>query len=164
MRKLLMAAVALMFCSTLYADCREHALEGDWTVFYRDNAFPTSVLAPDEFFSIRYNAKSDKFSIDLTDPAWKAWNGRWSHECIDGQTVLIGAVEQRHSGAILVIEVSRVLDVNDLMARRSGQVKLNQINIHFPERYARSYPPELQDALTQAGPLLSHPGHAHADD
>ena len=164
MKKLLIAVVALMCCGTLYADCKEHALQGDWTVFYRDNAFPTSVLAPNELFLVNYNASSDRFSVDLTDPAWKAWKGRWSHECIDGQTVLIGAVEHRSSGTILVIEVSRVVDIGDLMARPSGEVRLNQINIHFPERHASSYPIELQNALTQAGPLLSHPGHAHADD
>lgn len=164
MKNLLLVFVAMMCCSAVYADCKEFALQGDWTVFYRDNGFPTSVLAPDGAVSIRYNESNDKFSVRLSDKDWKAWSGHWSHECIGGETVLIGAVEQRRGDAVLVIEVSRVTDVGDLMARPSGEVRLNQINIHFPERHASNYPPELQDALTQSGHLYAHPGHAHADD
>ncbi len=108
-------------------------------MFYQNNAFPTSVLAPDKTINIQYFSDADEFSVDLSDPRWKAWSGNWSHECIDGQTVLIGAVERRSGGASLLIEISRVVDVDDLLARPSGDVNPNQINIHFPDRHASTY-------------------------
>ena len=41
------AAILLLTTAvSAWADCGEGALEGDWTVFYRDNGYPTSVLAP----------------------------------------------------------------------------------------------------------------------
>ncbi|HLF31692.1 MAG TPA: hypothetical protein VI566_11770 [Xanthomonadales bacterium] len=164
MRSFLLAVTALMCSTTLFADCREYALQGDWTVFYQDNEFPTSVLTPGEQVTIQYTAAASQFSVELTDRDWKAWSGTWSHECVDGQTVLIGAIEHRSGGTVLVIEVNRVTDVDDLLLSPAGRVKLNQINIHFPGAYASSIPAELRDALQRDGLLASHPGHAHGYD
>ena len=164
MFRILLALSALLSCVPVFADCNENALQGVWTVFYRDNLFPTSVLAPDETIDIRYNAGADQFSVDFSDSDWAAWGGGWSHECINGQTVLIGAIEQRNGRrTTLVIEIAKVTDANDLLARSSGVKKLQQINIHFPERYAKSELSEAFEALKKGGYLASHPGHAHAD-
>ena len=164
MKKLIFAVGLTMFSAGLWADCKEFDLQGDWTVFYRDNAFPTSVLAPDRQIIIRYLEDTDGFSVELTDPKWKAWSSDWAHECVDGQTVLLGAIENRGGNASLVMEISRVVEVEDLLARASGEVRLRQINIHFPETFSSAYPAELHKVLSGGGYLASHPGHAHADD
>jgi len=164
MRKLLLAVTMLMFSTVVYADCKENALQGEWTVFYRDNAFPTSVLAPDWMINIHYQDDLDEYSVELTDPRWKAWSGAWTHECVDGQTVLIGAIERRGGSASLVIEMSRVIDVDDLLPLPSGEIKLNQVNIHFPEQFSSEVPEELRESLFRSGYLASHPGHAHSYD
>lgn len=163
MKKILLALIAVVFSAPLYAGCNEYALHGEWSVFYRNNDFPTSVLAPDRLIDIRYSQELDQFSVGLTDHRWKAWAGAWTHECIDGQTVLIGAIERRSGDAALVIEINKVTEVNDLLARSSGVMRPDQINIHFPERHALGDLADVFDALQQDGYLASHPGHAHAD-
>jgi hypothetical protein len=164
MKKILLALIALVFSAPLYAGCNEYALFGEWSVFYRNNDFPTSVLAPDKLIDIRYDRKLDQFSVAFKDDHWKAWAGGWTHECIDRQTVLIGALERRGGGIALVVEISKVTNVSDLLARSSGTKKLNQINIRFPERQDHGKVAEIFDALQKNGYLASHPGHAHADE
>lgn len=163
MKKILLVLIALVFSTPLYAGCNEYALVGEWSVFYRNNDFPTSVLAPDKLIDIRYDRKLDQFSVAVTDDRWKAWAGGWTHECINRQTVLIGAIERRGGGIALVVEISKVTDVSDLLARSSGTVRLNQINIRFPERQDHGKVAEIFDTSQKNGYLASHPGHAHAD-
>lgn len=163
MRNLFLTVVFLICSGAVNADCNEFALHGDWTVFYRDNAFPTSVLAPDENISIRYEAKRKLYSVELTDKAWKAWSTTWSHECIEGQTVLFGAIERRNGRAVMLVEVTRVNEINELLPRQSGKTNLNQIVLHFPDLHTGNIPPELRDALLKDAFLVSHPGQAHGD-
>lgn len=163
MHKILFAIFALVCSSQLLADCKEFALQGEWSVFYRNNAFPSSVLAPDKIVEIRYLSDLDQFSVELNDDHWKAWSGGWMHECINGQTVLIGAIEKRQGGMLLIVEISRVTEVSDLLARPSGEVKLNQINIQFPDQNAYNDTSGIFDVARKTGYLASHPGHTHAD-
>lgn len=164
MHKILWAILAMTCSSQLVADCKEFALQGEWSVFYRNNAFPSSVLAADKIVEIRYLSDLDQFSVALNDDHWQAWSGGWMHECINGQTVLIGAIEKRQGGTLLVVEISRVTEVSDLLARPSGEVKLNQINIQFPDRQAYDDKVGVFDLAKKQGYLASHPGHAHAND
>ena len=163
MFRILFALIALSGSVPALANCNESALQGTWTVFYRDNAFPTSVLAADETIYIGYNPGKDEFSVSFSDNDWAAWDGGWSSSCVDGQTVLIGAIKQRRGKTTLVIEMSRVTDPNDLLARSNGMKRPQQINIHFPDRYAQSAASHTFDATKRKGYLASHPGHAHAD-
>lgn len=164
MHKILWVFLALVCSSQLLADCKEFALQGEWNVFYRDNAFPSSVLAADKIIDIRYLSDLDQFSVALNDDNWQAWSSGWTHECINGQTVLIGAIEKRKGGMLLVVEISRVTEVSDLLARASGEVKLNQINIQFPDQNAYNDTSGIFDVAKKTGYLASHPGHAHADN
>jgi len=163
MFRLLLALSTLLSSFAVMADCNEYALQGTWSVYYRDNAFPTSVLAPGKTIDIQYNQKLDRFSLEFTDSRWKAWDGGWAHECIEGQTVLIGAIAQRRGKTRIVAEIRKVIDVADLLARSSGEMKLEQINIQFPRSFASTDLDNAFDALKQEGYLASHPGHAHGD-
>jgi hypothetical protein len=144
-----------------WADCREGALEGDWTVFYRDNGFPTSVLAPDEAITIRLDGASGAFSVSLTDPEWRGWNAAWESVCVDGNTVLLGAIQRRRGRATLVIEISRVIDSRDLLRNAAGEVRERQINVRFPQPFAAEGLGGALAELAEQGLVASHPGHAH---
>ena len=67
MFRLLLALSTLLSSFAVMADCNEYALQGTWSVYYRDNAFPTSVLAPGKTIDIQYNQKLDRFSLEFTD-------------------------------------------------------------------------------------------------
>lgn len=159
--KKLAAILLLMTAISAWADCGEGALEGDWTVFYRDNGFPTSVLAPDEVITIRLNGASGAFSVSMTDPEWRGWAGDWESVCVDGRTVLLGAIQRRHGRATLVIEVSRVTDARDLLRNAAGEVRERQINVRFPQPFAAAGLSGALAELAERGLLASHPGHAH---
>lgn len=163
MFRLLLALSTLLSSFAVMSDCNEYALQGTWTVYYRDNAFPTSVLAPGKTIDIQYSEELDQFSLDFTDGRWKAWGGGWAHECIDGQAVLIGAIAQRRGKVKMVVEIRKVIDVADLLARPSGEMRLEQINIQFPRSFASTDLDDAFDALKREGYLASHPGHAHGD-
>jgi len=163
MFRFLLALTALLSSIAVMADCNEYALQGTWTVYYQDNAFPTSVLAPDKTVDIHYNRELDEFTLEFTDRRWKAWDGNWAHECIEGQTVLIGAIAQRRGKVKIVVEIRKVIDVTDLLARSSGEMRLEQINIQFPRSFASTDLDGAFHALKQEGYMASTPGHAHAD-
>lgn len=157
---LLLAACASA-CTSAWADCGEWALAGDWTVFYRDNGFPTSVLAPDERITIKHHGAGGTFSVSLSDPEWRAFEGRWESVCVNGQTILVGAIQRRGASTTLVMEISRVVAAADLVRNAAGIVRERQISIRFPEPFAAV---GLGDGLGEAarrGELASHPGHAH---
>ena len=143
------------------AECGEDALEGNWTVFYRDNGFPTSVLAPDETIAIELDRSTGAFSVGLSDPGWQAWVGGWESACVNGQTVLLGAIQRRQGAATLVIEISRVVQAGDLLPIAAGVVPERQINIRFPQPFAAAGLSGPLAELAQRGLLASHPGHAH---
>ncbi|NNK52501.1 MAG: hypothetical protein HKO99_12970 [Xanthomonadales bacterium] len=159
--KYVAAMLLLMTAVSSWAGCREDALEGDWTVFYRDNGFPTSVLAPDEVINIQFDHKSRAFSVSLSDPEWRSWEANWDSVCVDGRTVLLGAIQRRHGRATLVIEISRVADTHDLLRNAAGVVRERQIKIRFPQPFAASGLSEALAELAERGLLASHPGHAH---
>ncbi len=152
------AMLLLTTAVSAWADCGEGALEGDWTVFYRDNGYPTSVLAPDEVITIRLSGSGGAFAVSLTDPEWRGWASAWESVCVDGRTVLLGAIQRRHGKATLVIEISRVTEARDLLRNAAGEVRERQINIRFPQPFAAE---GLSGALAEQGLLASHPGHAH---
>ncbi len=154
----------LLLCGSALADCGESALEGDWTVFYKDNGFPTSVLDPNETIQIALDGKSGDFAVELTDAKWKAWKGSWQTECINGQTILLGAIQRRKGATTLVVEISRVVKMGDLMRNPNGVVKERQINIRFPQPFAVIGISEELATLAEQGLLASHPGHAHGYD
>jgi hypothetical protein len=162
--KRVVSVVLLTASASAWADCRESALEGDWTVFYRDNAFPTSVLAPDETLGISRDPKSGTFSVALTDPEWQGWNDAWEAVCVDGQTVLLGAIHRRHGANTLVIEISRVVTADDLLRNAAGVVRERQINIRFPQPFSMVEQNQALADLARRGLLASHPGHAHGWD
>ena len=162
--KWILATVLFLLCGAVSADCRDWALEGDWTVFYRDNGFPTSVLAPDETIDIQLDRKSGEFSLQFTDPKWKGWEGSWQTECIQGETILLGAIQRRGGPTTLVIEISRVLKAKDLLPDSSGFVSDRQINIRFPQPFSATGLSEELAELAESGHLASHPGHAHGTD
>lgn len=162
--KWVLAVVLLLVCGSVSADCRDWAMEGDWTVFYRDNGFPTSVLAPDETIDIQLDRKSGEFSIEFTDPKWKSWVGSWQTACIKGQTILLGAIQRRGGRTTLIVEISRVFKAEDLLRNSSGVVKERQINIRFPQPFAATELSEELAELAESGKLASHPGHAHGTD
>jgi hypothetical protein len=151
----------LLASAGVAADCREAALEGDWTVFYRDNGFPTSVLAADETLAIAYDQRSKSFSVSLSDPRWQAWDGGWESVCVDGQAVLLGAVQRRQGAGTLLIEIARVVRADDLLRNAAGAVRERQINIRFPQPYAALGLDGPLAELAERGELASHPGHAH---
>lgn len=163
MLKACVALVGFWWSAMLLADCNEFALQGEWTVFYQDNAFPSSVLVPDETISIHYDQPRDEFTLAFTDPNWQAWAGGWLRECVGGQTVLIGAIKQRRGAVLLMIEISKVVDVNDLLARASGVTKLEQINVLFPESFALNAMTNSAMDLSKYRHVASDPGHVHAD-
>jgi hypothetical protein len=160
----LLGTVLLLLCATAGADCREWALDGDWTVFYQDNRFPTSVLKPDETVVIQRDRGTGAFSVGLSDPAWQAWAGNWETECINDQTILLGAIQQRGGATTLVIEISRVVEAADLLRNAAGVVRERQINIRFPQPFAAIERSDGLAVLAEQGVLASHPGHAHGDD
>ena len=159
-----LATVLLLLCGSAAAGCRDWALEGDWTVLYRDNGFPTSVLAPDETIDIQLDRTTGKFSLAFTDPKWRAWEGSWQTECINGQTILLGAIQRRGGQNTLIIEISRVVNAKDLLPDASGWVSDRQINIRFPQPFAATGLSEELAKLAESGKLASHPGHAHGTD
>jgi len=154
----------LAVCTATWADCREGALAGDWTVFYRDNGFPTSVLAPDGRVTIKLDEASGAFSVSLSDPEWKAWDGQWAPVCVNGQTILVGAIQRRGAATNLVMEVSRVVEAADLVRNAAGLVRERQIGIRFPEPFAATGLGNELAELAREGALASHPGHAHGWD
>jgi len=150
--------------TSAWADCKDWALEGDWTVFYRDNGFPTSVLAPDERVTIERDSASGAFSVSLSDPEWCAWGGHWESVCVNGQTILVGAIQRRGAATTLVIEISRVVEATDLLRNAAGIVRERQVGIRFPEPFAVSgLNADLAERAAR-GELASHPGHAHGWD
>lgn len=159
--KQLAAMLLLTTTMSAWADCNEDALEGDWTVFYRDNGFPTSVLAPDEVITIRINGSSGVFAVSMTDPEWRGWVGAWESVCVDGRTVLLGAIQRRHGRATLVIEISRVTHARDLLPNAAGEVRERQINVRFPQPFAAEGLGGALAELAEQGLVASHPGHAH---
>jgi len=164
MRSCVKYLAAILLLSTglpAWADCGEANLEGDWTVFYRDDAFPTSVLAPGENLSVSRDRRSGAFSVTLSDPEWRGWSAEWETVCANGQTILLGAIQSRRGTTTLVIEISRVVRPADLLRNARGEVRERQINIRFPQPFAVE---GLSDAIREAaeqGWLASHPGHAH---
>lgn len=164
MRWWMKQAAAILLLTTAvsaWADCGEGALEGDWTVFYRDNGYPTSVLAPDEVITIRLSGSGGAFTVSLTDSEWRGWAGAWEPVCVDGRTVLLGAIQRRHGKATLVIEISRVTEARDLLRNAAGEVRERQINIRFPQPFAAEGLSGALAELAEQGLLASHPGHAH---
>jgi hypothetical protein len=159
--KKLAAILLLTTAMSAWADCGESALEGDWTVFYPDNGFPTSVLAPDEVITIRLNGSSSAFAVSLTDPEWRGWNAAWESVCIDGNTVLLGAIQQRRGRVTLLIEFSRVTNAGDLLPNAAGEVRQRQINVRFPQPLAAADLSGALAELAEQGLVASHPGHAH---
>lgn len=156
------SGVLLLLASAgAFADCRSGDLVGEWTVFYRDNGFPTSVLAPDEAISIQVDQNTGAYSVSLSDPRWRAWSGEWEATCIKGQTILHGAVQRRQGAGALVIEIARVVEAADLLPNADGAVRERQINIRFPQPYAALERGGNLAELAEKGLLASHPGHAH---
>lgn len=155
--------LTLLFSSQLFADCPEFALHGDWTVFYKDNAAPDSVLAPDSGIEIRYNKGHDQFSVKLTDTNWKERKNSWTHTCVKNKVVLSGTIEKKTGSNSLSMEMSRVTEVSDLLPRSSGVTKLDQINIRFPQHQAHHGAEGAPIAQTGDSYPSADPGHAHAD-
>jgi hypothetical protein len=83
--------------------------------------------------------------------------------CVDDVAVLSGVLEDRAQSDRLRVEMSRVTDENDLLARSNGVRKLNQINIRVMECLG------AECDFAEAGEVHGHdhpaadPGHAHAD-
>ncbi|MGD2130622.1 MAG: hypothetical protein PVJ33_16340 [Lysobacterales bacterium] len=159
-----MSVVLLTASASAWAECNESALEGDWTVFYRDNAFPTSVLAPDETLGISRNPRNGAFSVALSDPEWRSWNAEWEAACVNDQTVLLGAIQRRQGTTTLVIELSRVVTAGDLLRNSAGVVRERQISIRFPQPFSIAEQSGTLAELAKQGLLASHPGHAHGWD
>lgn len=155
--------LTLLFSSQLFADCPEFALHGDWTVFYKDNAAPDSVLAPDSGIEIRYNKGHDQFSVKLMDKNWKERKNSWTHTCVKNKVVLSGTIEKKTGSDSLSMEMSRVTAVSDLLPRSNGVMKLDQINIRFPQQQAHQGEDGAPIAQTGESYPSADPGHAHAD-
>lgn len=156
MNKILFTFLTLVCSSQLFANCSEFALHGDWTVFYQDNSKPDSVLAPDKVIEIRYDKSQDQFLVKFNDPNYKDKHNSWTHSCDMGKTVLTGTVEKRDGSDSHGIEMSRVTDVKDLLARSASVTKLDQISIRFPQAQAK-YGEE------EGSRPAADPGHGHAD-
>ena len=161
--KFLMILLMLVSASS-WADCRDGALEGDWTIFYRNNAYPTSVLAPGEVLSIHKDRKSGDFSVALSDREWRGWDAKWESVCVNDQTVLLGAIQRRLGATMLVIEISRVVRYADLLRTADGVLPERQINIRFPQPFGVAGQNDALSRLAEQGLLVSHPGHAHGWD
>lgn len=162
MYKILFTFLTLLFSSQLLAYCQEFALHGDWTVFYQDNTAPDSVLAPDSIIEIRYNQGHDQFSVMLKDTNWVEKKNSWTHTCIMGKIVLTGTIESIGSDS-LSMEMSRVTEVSDLLARSTGVMKLDQINIRFPQQQANRGEEGALIEQMEGSRRAADPGHAHAD-
>ncbi len=157
--------MVLMICSLdVLADCNASDLAGNWKIFYRDNGFPTSVLAPEETLAIKLDDSSGNFSVHMTDPDWWGVNGNWETECVDGQPILLGAIQQRRGRTTLVIEISRVTIAEDLLPLPDGELPERQINIRFPQPVAAMKQLSHLAEMAEQGKLSSHPGHAHGWD
>lgn len=160
----LAATVLLVVCGPAWTDCGVSALDGDWTVFYRDNAFPTSVLAPEATVGIRHDAKTGAVAVAVSDPEWQGLPRTWEVACVDGQAILLGAIQRRGAATTLLIEISRVVKAADLLRNAAGVVRERQIDIRFPQPFAAAANRDALSALAERGALASHPGHAHAWD
>ncbi len=162
--KIICGAMFVMLSGNVLAECNKAELAGDWKVFYRNDAYPTSVLAAGEAISIQLDSKSGSLSVQLTDPDWQGWNESWETVCIDGHTILLGAIQQRSGKTTLVLEIGRVVKAGDSLSLSTGEVKARQVNIRFPQPYAALEHSESLSKLAEQGLLSSHPGHAHGWD
>lgn len=179
MNRVILFLLALSFSSTLFAQCPAFALHGDWTVFYRDNKAPDSVLAPGSVVEIRYFAEHDQFTVHLDDPAWLARRNTWSGECVGDVVSLTGVLQERSGPDRVMVEMHRVTDERDLLARASGARKLDQLNIRVMECVGLECDFARLDGEQAHGHEHGHedehghdhndvlpaadPGHAHAD-
>lgn len=161
--KALIGLLLSTFSVSALADCNEWTLNGNWRVFYRDNVYPTSVLAADEMIAVSVNG-AGKVDVSLSDPDWQGWTDAWEITCIDDQPVLLGAIQQRRGNTVLVIEISRVSEDRDLLRLANGERKSRQVNIRFPQPFAMMERGEVLRSLASEGVLSSHPGHAHGWD
>lgn len=163
MNRVIVLLLALTCSSALFAQCPQFALHGDWTVFYRDNGAPDSILSPDSVIEIRYFSEHDQFTVKLSDPNWSARRNSWEAVCIDGNAVLTGILEDRAQSDRVLVEMSRVTDLADLLPRSSGVVRLNQINIRVMECSGPECDFAKADKTHGHDHPASDPGHAHAD-
>lgn len=169
MNRLIAALLALTFSSGLYAQCSPFALHGDWTVFYRDDAAPDSILTPGGLVEIRYLAEHDQFSVQLKDPYWSARRNTWNAGCVDDAVVLTGVLQERSGADRVMVEMSRVTDERDLLAHANGLRRLDQISIRVMECVGLEcdFAERGADSGETQGDGHEHPaadpGHAHAD-
>lgn len=175
MKRVIVFLLALSFTPTLFAQCPAFALHGDWTVFYRDNNAPDSVLAPGSVVEIRYFAEHEQFTVHLDDPAWMARRNSWSGECIGDVVSLTGILQERANGDRVMVEMHRVTDERDLLERANGVRKLDQLNIRVMECIGLECDFAKLDSEPSHGHDHAHghdhvheqpaadPGHAHAD-
>ncbi|MEJ8566003.1 hypothetical protein [Elongatibacter sediminis] len=163
MKRVIILILALFGSAPLLADCPPFALHGDWNVFYPDDAAPDSVLKAGSVLEIRYFKEHDTYTVKLDDPAWSARRNTWAAECLGDVAVLTGVLQERYGTDRVMVEVNRVKDERELVARSSGRRSLDQISIRVLDciglecDFARQSDPESQ-ALPAADP-----GHAHAD-
>lgn len=160
MNKMLFILLTLVFSSQLYAQCPDYALHGNWKVFYKDNSSPDSVLEPDKYVKIRHSMDLDEYSVNLTDSKWISKRGSWTSSCIGKKVVLEGTIQKRNGSDSHTMVISRVTEASDLLARKNGVKKLDQIAIQI--KNARSLDCDEEDADSDDG-KLHDPGHSHAD-
>jgi hypothetical protein len=163
MNRVIVLLLALTCSSALFAQCPQFALHGDWTVFYRDNGAPDSILSPDSVIEIRYFSEHDQFTVKLSDPNWSARRNSWEAVCIDGNAVLTGILEDRAQSDRLRVEMSRVTNENELLARSNGVRKLDQISIRVMECVGLECDFVDADEADGHDHPAADPGHAHAD-
>ena len=160
---MLFAFLALVFSAQLFADCSEFALHGDWTVYYQDNSKPDSVITPDSVIEIRYDKGQDQFLVKLNDPNYKDRHNSWTHDCKSDKTVLTGTIEKKVGSESHGVQLSRVTEISDLLPRSTGVMKLDQINIRFPQSQAIHGKEHAPTAQQEDSRPAADPGHGHAD-
>ncbi len=159
MKKLIIVVFAFLSSANVFADCSAFALHGDWTVFYRDNAAPDSVITPGSVFEIRYNKEHDQFTVLLQDENYVAVKNSWTSGCVGAAVTLSGVLQDKRASENLEIEIRRITNASELVSRSNNVKKLDQISIRVTDYIG------LADNKTTALPAFAapDPGHAHAD-
>ena len=105
----------------------------------------------------------NQFSVKLKDPDWKDKDNSWTHTCKTDKVYLTGTIEKRNGSDSLSMEMSRVTEIGDLLARSTGVMKLDQINIRFPQQQANHGEEGAPIVHMEGSRPAADPGHAHAD-